>query len=157
MSLLERMEGKDYDDRTTAEQLRDLNVEVVRKSKPIVANVSWAKCRRLTVPRRWRNVKPHISINKSYLYFNVAAVRILKPDGKRYQFGACDLNGKKTMILREQERGFRITIRKVGDSEVGQNGAPGLLKQLLKAGLDYGRYEPVKAGGYDGVWMGVPE
>jgi hypothetical protein len=149
--------SSDIDDRTTAEQLRDLGVEVVRKSKkPTVANVSWAKCRRLTVPRRWKNVKPHISINKTYLYFNVAAIRILKPDGKKYQFGACDLNGKKAMILREQERGYRITIRRAGGSEFGQNGAPGLIRQLLKAGLDYGRYELVKAGGYDGVWMGVP-
>jgi hypothetical protein len=147
------------DDRSTEEQLRDLGVEVIRpkaKPTPKVTGVKWAQRRKVTRRIKRRQQKPRITFCKYHLYFSVSATKILNPAGKSFEIGTCIMDGRKALILREDKKGYKITVAKKKGCEFGQNGAPGLLNQLANAGLERGRYELVAAKGYDGVWLGVP-
>ena len=142
------------DDRTTAEQLRDLGVEVVKENKNTITGVRWAD------PEKGYNVKPRVSITDSSVYFSTAAVEMIKPEGKKYRFGAGRLGGVKVLLLQkvgEDEKGYAIRVTGRGDRRPhGTASARGLRRQLHKAGIK-GRYELAMAEGHSDVWIGTPE
>ena len=151
--------ASEIDDRSTAEQLRDLNVDVITNRPPPtqVTGVVWAKKQKQT--RRKKKIKPHVSICKRYMYLNITATELLNPAAKRYQIGGAKISGKKGLIMREVKAGgYRISVveHKNRRTVYATTTAPGLLRQLVDYGLKRGRYELVKAEGYKGVWLGVP-
>lgn len=159
MSLFERAVGSAIDDRTVAEQLRDLGLEVITNRPPPtqVTGVAWVKKNKWT---RRKKIGPHVTICKHHLYFNVTATELLSPVTKHFQIGGAKIGGRKGIIIREVKAGgYKISIvdQKGRTSVYSMTAAPGLLKQLADYGLKRGRYELVKAEGYEGVWLGVPE
>lgn len=75
----------------------------------------------------------------------------------RYKFAVADYEegGKtvKALLLRQSKDGYKITFRR--KRRCSTNQSPGLVRQLSGAGLKFGRYELVKAGGHAGVWLGL--
>lgn len=145
------------DDRTIRQQIEDLNVEIVRTGRPKITGVSWVK--RACMARRAgrKPLKPFINFARYGLAFSVRATELLDVESKRYSFGVADFQqgtatAKKVLLLRESEKGYKITMNKKRRCAVNQ--APGLVRQLLEAGLKHGRYELVQVN--DG-WMGVPK
>lgn len=148
--------ASDIDDRTIKEQIEDLNVEIIRTGRPKITGVSWVK--RACMARRAgrKPLKPFINFARYGLAFSVRATELLGVEDKKYSFGVADFQqgtatAKKVLLLREDEKGYKITVTRRG---YGANQAPGLIRQLQTAGLSHGRYELVQVN--DG-WMGVPE
>ena len=130
------------------EQMNDLGVTVIKKNAGAVTGVKWARSKIYG--------KPAITVGKKTLYFNVLAVEMLNPRGKRYEFGVGDYQGKRVILLREGERGYKLTFSKTKNrgSRYAVAHSSGLFNQLTDAGIKPGRYiiSKVKGG-----WMGVPE
>ncbi len=150
MSLLERMEGKDYDDRSVGEQLRDLNVEVIRtKPAPAITGVRWA---RKGKQKKQKQNAPWANVSEKFISFNTATVALMDGYPGYYSFGAGDFQGRRVLLIRPAERGYKITPDLRGNG--GMSNSPSLIRQLLAGGLKPGRYllQKVKGG-----WMGVPE
>ena len=142
------------DDRTSEQQLRDLGVDVVKENKNTITGVRWAD------PEKGYNVKPRVSITDSSVYLSTAAVEMIKPEDKKFRFGAGRLGGVKVLLLQkvgEDEKGYAIRVTgRVDRRPHGIASARGLRRQLHKAGIK-GRYELAMAEGHEGVWIGTPE
>ncbi len=142
--------ANEIDDRTVEEQLRDLGVEVIRKNSNAVTGVKWVQKNK----KHSKPGKPMVRVNKKGLYINTYATKMLKPNGKQYDFGTGNYQGKRVILLRESKSGYKFSIARKDGSEYATTHTPGLVKQLLSAGIKQGRYILYEIRG---GWMGVPE
>ena len=128
------------------EQMAELNVPVIKKNNNAVTVVKWMR-KRIYGP-------PAVTLTGQQVYFNVAAVEKLKPRGKFYDFGVGDYEGQRVILLREAERGYRLSFPK--NKNYAASKAPGLVEQLIGAGIKPGRYVLREIKSRRGNWMGVP-
>lgn len=140
--------ANEIDDRTVEEQLRDLGVEVIRKNSNTVTGVRWVQKNK----KRSKPGKPAVTVSKKGLYFNVYATKMLKPNGKQYDFGAGDYQGKRVILLRESKNGYKLSFKE----RYATSHAISMVEQLLNDGIKLGRYELVKLEKVQGCYMGVP-
>lgn len=144
--------ANEVDDRTVEQQLRDLGVDVIRKnSNNTVTGVRWVQKNK----KRSKPGKPAITVGKKGLYFNVYATKMLKPNGKQYDFGAGDYQGKRVILLRESKNGYKLSFKEKC-TRYAISHAISMVEQLLNDGIKLGRYELVKLERVQGGYMGVP-
>lgn len=137
----------EIDDRSTAEQLRDLGLEVVKKgAKQTVTDVKW-------VHRYSRRQVPTVNINEKQLYFNTIAAPLVKAGRQKYAIGAATLKPDqiRVLLMRPDDKGRKLTLGTKGGAQAG---GKKLCPGLLAAGLQTGLYELRKAEA--GCWIGLP-
>ena len=143
MSLLERVEGKDYDDRSVAEQMRDLGLGLERPNKMDVTRARW-----IDGPYVQKRTN-RITVTKVAIYFPGAM-----EDLDRVTLGVGQYKGSVVLLVKSDPKGFKLnqlTNRVTKRRAVQVKRA---ITDLLALGLKPGLYEPVKV---KGGWMGVPE
>lgn len=126
--------------------------------KPTIKNLLWVERGRGGKRVGRKPMEPFVTFADYGLYFNIRATKMLVTEEVRYKFAVADYEegGKKVkaLLLRQGKNGYKITFSK--KRRCSTNQSPGLIRQLSGAGLKFGRYELVKAGGHAGVWLGLP-
>lgn len=133
----------EIDDRTVAEQMRDLGVPIERPNRKRLTDVKWIH---RTALRR----APMVTIGKRMLYLNAVGVPLLRAEEQKYSFGVANFEGQKVLLLRPDDNGRKLTLMKRGGAQVCGSA---LCPQLRDAGLNARYYVLRKA---IGGWMGVP-
>ena len=136
--------ANDIDDRTTAEQLRDLNVEVVQRNKKTITNAKWVEKNVQKKPK-----PPRVTVGDTYLYLNVVAARLIKHP---ISIGVGTYEGKKVLLVKIDPDGYKVKMHKGKGGVCITNSC--LAEHLLRLGIKKDRHELIKIN--DG-WMGVPE
>ncbi len=136
MNLASKIAGP-ADDRTVAEQLRDLNVDVI--GTVTLEKVRWVR------PYANHPRAGVVTVGKTYIGLPAFVVDDL---GCRALAGAGKYQGRPVLLLKPDDNGYKIHGRK--ESSKGFMNAPGMIEELIRAGVKHGCYEPVKVRG---GWM----
>lgn len=139
--------ASDIDDRTVAEQLRDLGVPVERPNME-VTGVKWV------APAGAHRASSFIRVTQRGVYITIQMAEDLR---WRVMFGTGKLKGQTVLLIRHDPRGYKPCVpggRNNKKSRRPYIGSPRVLKELFAAGLKEGLYEPRKA---KGGWVGVPK
>ncbi len=136
MSLLDRVEGKDYDDRTVAEQLHDLGLE---KETITLEKIRWVR------PYSSHPRAGLVTVGKNVIHLPVFVVDDL---GERVIIGTGRYQGRLVLLIRSSQKGYKAYGTDRGNKKMINSAK--LIEGLLRAGVKRGYYEPVKVRG---GWM----
>lgn len=113
MSLLEQVEGKDYDDRTVSEQLQDLGLE---KETITLDKIRWVR------PYASHPKAGLVTVGKTSVGLPAFVVDDL---GDRALVGTGKYQGNLVLLIRSDDEGYKIHNRK--ESNKGIMTAPGMI------------------------------
>lgn len=136
MSLLDRVEAKDYDDRTVAEQLRDLGLE---KETITLEKIRWVR------PYSSHPRAGLVTVGKTSVSLPVFVIDDL---GERVLIGTGKYQGRPVLLIRASQKGYKVYSANHGNKKMINSAK--MVEGLLRAGVKRGYYEPVKVRG---GWM----
>lgn len=129
------------DNRTVAEQMRDLGVPIERPKDTSLSGVKWIS-------------RPHVHGVTAYIRLTQKGIYLTNDMAKdldwRVMFGSGEYQKQKVILVKHDPKGYRLSGNKKSYPCAAR---PKVIKELLAAGLKPGRYEPVKI---KGGWMGMP-
>ena len=136
MSLLDRVEGKDYDDRTVAEQLQDLGLE---KETITLDKIRWIR------PHSSHPKAGLVTVGKGVVYLPTF---VTEDVGERVLIGTGRYQGRLVLLIRASQKGYKTYSARNGNKKMINS--PKMVEGLLRVGIKRGHYEPVKVRG---GWM----
>ena len=135
------------DDRTVAEQLRDLGVPIERPNAMDLTGVKWV------APAGAHSTSSLIRVTRRGVYMLTPIAEDLQ---WKVSLGTGKLRGQTVLLIRHDPRGYKPNVPGGRDGYKSRRpyvGSRRVLSELFTAGLKEGLYEPRKA---KGGWVGVP-
>ena len=133
--------SKTLDDRSFEEQMRDLNVKIVKQKPEKLKNITWLRSRGRASP-----LVDKISVNKSIIGIGSKVYQMLADEkgGKKLQFAVAEYRDQKVLVIEVDAAGYKLTQLKSGYIKVG---SLALIKKIQSHGLPLGIYKVKKAKG----------